>query len=98
MGDAVNLAARLEPTNKIYGTSAMIGEKTYNLAKKDIEVRLLDSVVVVGKAESIRVCELFSKKGEWSQEQKQVPSIIKKDLSSILRDFGMRRLLSLKPR
>ncbi|NQZ60172.1 MAG: CHASE2 domain-containing protein, partial [Lentisphaeraceae bacterium] len=44
MGDAVNLAARLEPTNKVYGTLIMIGESTYALAKDDIECRLLDKV------------------------------------------------------
>ena len=72
MGDAVNLSARLEPTNKVYGTTAMIGEKTYELAKDDIETRLLDKVVVVGKKESIRVYELIAKKGEWTDDQKKV--------------------------
>lgn len=71
MGDAVNLAARLEPTNKIYGTDVMIGETTYDLAKEDIDARLLDKVVVVGKKEAIRVYELLARKGELSDSKKK---------------------------
>lgn len=69
MGDAVNLAARLEPTNKVYGTTIMIGENTYEQAKDFIEVRFLDKVVVVGKKESIKVYELIAKKGELSEDK-----------------------------
>ena len=69
MGDAVNLAARLEPTNKVYGTYIMIGENTYDLAKDDIEARLIDKVVVVGKKVAIRVYELLARKGELSEEK-----------------------------
>ncbi|MCM8530862.1 MAG: CHASE2 domain-containing protein [Lentisphaeraceae bacterium] len=69
MGDAVNLAARLEPTNKVYGTTIMIGENTYEQAKDFIEVRFLDKVVVVGKKESIKVYELIGKKGEISKDK-----------------------------
>lgn len=69
MGDAVNLAARLEPTNKVYGTYLMIGENTYDLAKDDIEARLIDKVVVVGKKVAIRVYELLERKGQLSEEK-----------------------------
>ena len=69
MGDAVNLAARLEPTNKVYGTYIMIGENTYDLAKDDIEARLIDKVVVVGKKVAIRVYELLARKGELPEDQ-----------------------------
>ena len=68
MGDAVNLAARLEPTNKVYGTYIMLGENTYDLAKDDIEARLIDKVVVVGKKVAIRVYELLERKGQLSEE------------------------------
>ena len=63
MGDAVNLAARLEPTNKVYGTELMIGENTYELAKDKIEVRLIDKIVVTGKSTAIKVYELLAMKG-----------------------------------
>lgn len=81
MGDAVNLAARLEPTNKVYGTFIMIGENTYDLAKDDIEARLLDKVVVVGKKEAIRVYELLARKGGLSEEQKTLVRHYEKGLA-----------------
>jgi adenylate cyclase len=64
MGDAVNLAARLEGANKFYGTYAMISETTYNLVKDDIEARVLDIIRVVGKTEPITVYELLGMKGK----------------------------------
>ena len=68
MGDAVNLAARLEPTNKVYGTELMIGENTYELAKDKIEARLIDKIVVTGKSTSIKVYELLAMKGAADEE------------------------------
>ncbi|NOX88026.1 MAG: adenylate/guanylate cyclase domain-containing protein [Calditrichaeota bacterium] len=59
MGDAVNLGARLEPANKIYNTSVMIGEKTYQMAKDLIIVRPLDLLRVKGKTEPVQVYELI---------------------------------------
>lgn len=66
MGDAVNLAARFEPANKFFGTRIIIGESTYQLAKKKIEARCLGRVVVKGKTESVMIYELVAKKGELS--------------------------------
>ena len=39
MGDEVNLAARLEPTNKDYGTQIILGPQTYAAAKDHIRAR-----------------------------------------------------------
>lgn len=64
MGDAVNQAARYEPSNKVYGTYIMIGETTYELAKDAIEARLLDLLQVKGKTKPIRVYELLGRKGQ----------------------------------
>ena len=80
MGDAVNLAARLEPTNKVYGTYILIGESTYDLAKDDIEARLIDKVVVVGKKVAIRVYELLARKGELSEEKTKMVKHYEKGL------------------
>ncbi|TAL38512.1 MAG: CHASE2 domain-containing protein [Spirochaetes bacterium] len=63
MGDAVNLAARLEGVNKKYGTYAMIAENTYEQAKDVIEARELDIIRVVGKEEPTKVYELLGRKG-----------------------------------
>jgi len=72
MGDAVNQAARFEPANKDYDTDIMIGASTYELAKDHIEARLLDKIVVKGKTEPIEIYELIAKKGEITQEKREV--------------------------
>jgi adenylate cyclase len=64
IGDPVNVAARLEGTNKQYHTETILSEFTYELAKKDIEARELDSIRVVGKNEPIKIYELLGRKGE----------------------------------
>lgn len=71
MGDAVNFAARLEPTNKDYGTLILIGEKTRELAGDQIEARLLDRIVVQGKTQPVAVYELLGRKGGVSQPRLQ---------------------------
>lgn len=63
MGDAVNLASRLEGANKYYGTYTMISESTYDRVKDIVEARELDLIRVVGKEEPIKVYELLGKKG-----------------------------------
>ncbi|MBI2787714.1 MAG: CHASE2 domain-containing protein [Elusimicrobia bacterium] len=64
IGDAVNLASRLEGANKAYGTYILISETTRRGAGDAIEVRELDFVKVKGKSEAIRVYELLGLKGE----------------------------------
>lgn len=63
MGDAVNQAARFEPSNKDYGTQIIIGETTFEAAKSGIEARLLDRILVQGKTKPIRIFELVGRKG-----------------------------------
>jgi len=63
MGDNVNLASRLEGTNKEYGTHILISEATLLSARKAggpdcISVRELDLITVKGKHEPIRLYEL----------------------------------------
>ena len=64
MGDAVNLASRLEGANKFYGTYAMISQSTYEAARDAVETRQLDLIRVVGKTEPITVYELLGRKGQ----------------------------------
>ncbi len=58
MGDAVNLGARLEPANKEYGTTIMIGPETVREAGDKIITRQLDLLRVKGKTEPVKVYEL----------------------------------------
>jgi class 3 adenylate cyclase/CHASE2 domain-containing sensor protein len=67
MGDAVNFAARLEPSNKDYHTLIMIGVNTYEQAKDAIVARKLDKLGVYGKKEAVLVYELVGVKGKVSE-------------------------------
>lgn len=62
MGDAVNLAARLESAAKQYGVFTMISEYTYELVKDAFAVRQADKIQVVGKSEPVVVYELIAEK------------------------------------
>ncbi|MDH5560114.1 MAG: CHASE2 domain-containing protein [Deltaproteobacteria bacterium] len=64
MGDAVNLAARLEGANKFYKNHTMISQFTYEMAKDHIDVRELDTIRVVGKDEPITVYDLIERKNQ----------------------------------
>jgi adenylate cyclase len=55
IGDAVNLASRLEGANKAFGTGILVSEATAALLPADIALRLLDRVIVKGKSASIAV-------------------------------------------
>ena len=64
IGDITNLASRLEGVNKVYGTSVILAEETYRLAQTVVEARELDTVVVAGKSEPVRIYELMGRAGE----------------------------------
>ncbi len=57
-GDNVNLGARLEGTNKEYGTNIIISENTYGLVKDKVLVRELDNIRVKGKNKPVLIYEL----------------------------------------
>jgi len=59
IGDAVNIASRLEGANKEYGTEIIIGEETRRLAGDRIHVRELDRLMVYGRAGGIAIYELL---------------------------------------
>ncbi len=62
MGNAVNLAARLEGVNKQYGTWLLISEPTYLAGGKEFATRKLDRVRVVGISQPVRLYELLDEK------------------------------------
>jgi len=64
MGDAVNLASRLEGLNKYYGTEILISESVFEEVKATVVARPLDYVSVKGKTRAVLIFELLGLKGE----------------------------------
>jgi adenylate cyclase len=59
MGDAVNLASRLERANDAYGTEIILSEATYRRLGNAFLVRELDLVQVRGRAQPVTIFELL---------------------------------------
>jgi adenylate cyclase len=59
IGDAVNIASRLESTNKVYGSTIIIGPETRRLAGDRIVVRELDRLAVYGRSGGLQIYELL---------------------------------------
>jgi len=55
LGDAVNLASRLEGISKNYDTTIIIGEDTYKTVKDKFKFRKLDDVQVKGKSNKVAI-------------------------------------------
>ena len=59
IGDAVNVASRLEGANKQYGTQILIGAETKRLIGDAFVTREIDSIAVYGRTEGLAVYELI---------------------------------------
>lgn len=58
IGDAVNLASRLEGKNKDYGTEIIVSESTYQRMGEGIPAFYLGEVQVKGKQQAVRIYEI----------------------------------------
>jgi adenylate cyclase len=68
VGDCVNVAARLERANRVYGTRILINESTAQAIGSEFEMREVDTISVKGKTETTRIFELMSLRGQLSEE------------------------------
>ena len=85
MGDTVNLAARFESGQKIYGTGIMVNGAIYEAVEDAVEARKLDLIQVVGKEEPVAAYEILERKGELSAEQFDVLGLYNQGLSTYQR-------------
>lgn len=69
LGDAVNLASRLEGINKQFGTYTIISESTQKRIKGAFPVRELSRVAVVGRREAVTIYEPFDAREYASREK-----------------------------
>ncbi|MGY4624331.1 adenylate/guanylate cyclase domain-containing protein [Bradyrhizobium sp. USDA 4486] len=63
MGDAVNLASRLEAVNKAYGTRILIAQATAEAIGTQLELREIDRLAVVGQTMPQAIFEVMARAG-----------------------------------
>ncbi|HVP13372.1 MAG TPA: CHASE2 domain-containing protein [Phycisphaerae bacterium] len=71
IGDVVNLAARLEPANKVFGTRLMVSGSTQAAVADQYEFRYLAELRVKGKAQTVPVHEVVCRKGALADEHRE---------------------------
>ncbi len=69
MGDAVNLASRLENANKVYGSHSLVSEVAITAAGDAVESREIDRLVVAGQTVPQTVFDILGRKGELTEKQ-----------------------------
>jgi adenylate cyclase len=72
MGDAVNLASRLESITKQYGVRIVASEFTYEQTKDIFVWRYLDKVAVKGKKTGVKIYELIGEPAYLDQTAKKL--------------------------
>ena len=74
LGDTVNLASRLEPANKFFGSWILVSKRTFEEAELPghILTRPLGAIVAVGRVEATEVVELVAPEGD---DNKQVQAV-----------------------
>ena len=97
IGDAVNVASRLEGANKHYQTQILIGAATKRLVDNVMITREIDRIAVYGKTEGLAVYELIGSVQEASGDtprpawialyEEGLPKYRKRDFSGAIRCF-----------
>jgi adenylate cyclase len=72
MGDNVNLASRLEGTNKQFGTRVIISEATYLAVHEHFVARELDLIRVKGKMKPVKIFELLGSNSDLETHRDRV--------------------------
>ena len=95
MGDAVNVAARLEAAAKHYGVYTLISYHTLETPvpvnesslplRELVEARLIDHITVVGKSEPVKVYELCALKGGLNPEETRLLEIFERGIGHYMR-------------
>lgn len=69
MGDAVNLASRLEAVNKVYGTRILVSQATADAIGSGLELREVDRLAVAGQSAPQAIFEVMARPGALSDAQ-----------------------------
>jgi adenylate cyclase len=64
MGDAVNLASRLEGLTRTYGVDILLGEAVCDLVRDEFHLRTVARAQVKGKSEPVDICALIAARSD----------------------------------
>jgi adenylate cyclase len=81
IGDTVNLAARLEGTNKEYGTKTLITEAVYDKVKEQFLCREVDNLTVKGKTQAVRIYELLQETKHATEKLERMKKLFETSLA-----------------
>jgi adenylate cyclase len=70
MGDAVNVAHRLEGLTRLYGVRILISDTVFEAVRDSFEARLVDRVAVKGRRGELGIYELLAPRGALDQRQR----------------------------
>ena len=81
MGDAVNVASRLESASKNYGVSIHVSQETKEESGQEFLWRQIDTVRVFGKMKSLTTFELLGKRDECCDDLLKLAKLFKQGLN-----------------
>ena len=101
VGDAVNLASRLEGANKEFGTTILLGMRTEELAREGILTRPVELLRVKGKKHPVQTHELLSMKSTATERDLEAAALFslayghyqQRNFSKALPDFERTALI-----
>lgn len=95
IGDAVNLAARLEGANKAFGTGILLSAATAIRLPPDLRLRPLDDVIVKGKTEPVRVFTPCEEEALCATSTRALQALAERQWEAARQAF--REVLALRP-
>ncbi|HEV8604400.1 MAG TPA: CHASE2 domain-containing protein [Tepidisphaeraceae bacterium] len=75
LGDAVNLGARLEPANKVFGTQILMNARARELCGERILFRPIGRIQVMGKSEGVMTYEPLALAEKATDRQKELADL-----------------------
>lgn len=93
IGDGVNLAARLESLNKVYGTWILASEEVVAKAGEEFEWRRLDRTAVKGRTTGSEVFELLGMAGSVSTQLLDARDCYESGITQYLKGYFERAII-----
>ncbi|MBP7735894.1 MAG: HAMP domain-containing protein [Spirochaetes bacterium] len=95
IGDAVNLASRIEQLNKPFGTDILISEDSYKLVKDIFAVEKMKQIKVKGKMEPQQIYAILGRKDDPARPKtlRDMQSLIGIDQKDLLSDDAVTQMI-----